>query len=160
MHDSRPARFISLVTGAALITFIVWFPMREYQNLLTKQFSNGVCGVYNALARPLFVTSLALVLAGAMTGKHRLFRFLCAGSFWGPWAKLTFMTYLIHMLVFWFFYAQIKMSSYLNHKDILWTYLACLLISYLVAVPCSLIFEAPYLHIEKFFIFAQKTEKV
>jgi len=103
----------------------------------------------------MLVFSLGLILAGAMTGKHRLIRFFLAGEFWGPWAKLTFMTYLIHMLVYYFFYGNVRMSSNLNHADIIWSFVAVILVSYFVSIAFSIAFEAPFLHMEKFFIFPE-----
>ena len=74
-------------------------PRDEYAAFMDRYWSQTACNLYNAFGRVGFVTALALILAGSMVGKHRLIRYILAGDFFGPWAKVSFMTYLIHMFI-------------------------------------------------------------
>ena len=56
------------------------------------------------------MAALALILAGGMVGKHRLIRYILAGDFFGPWAKVSFMTYLIHMTILFWVFSQMRIA--------------------------------------------------
>jgi hypothetical protein len=47
----------------------------------------------------------------------------------------------------------------IEQTPILFVYFSVVLLTYLIAVPISLLFEAPFLQIEKFFIFTDRREK-
>jgi len=94
-----------------------------------------------------------------MVGQHKFIRYFLSGEFWAPWAKLTFAAYIIHLLIFFYYYGSIRIASAFEHTPILWIFFATVVLSYMISVPVSLAFEAPYLHIEKLFIFKDKDDK-
>ena len=127
-----------------MTTFIIWLPYYEYKHLLERQWSRLVCAIYNSVTRPIFVGSLGLILTGALVGKGRIVRFLLAGEFWSPWAKLSFMCYMVHIPVMLYFIAQIRISTVANQKDLIYNFLGYGLLAYLAAIPATLVIEAPY----------------
>jgi hypothetical protein len=104
---SKVMRHTCFIIGLIIINLLIFLPAGEFHNLTTRSWTNLPCAIYNCISRPLMVTGIALVLMGSMTGKHSLIRFFLAGEFWGPWAKLTFMAYIIHLVIFYYFYSNV-----------------------------------------------------
>ena len=100
-------RILLFVVGLIITTVTVWLPYYEYKDLLGKSWPRGICALYNSATRLVFVIALGMILTGACVGKGRLIRFFLAGEFWSPWAKLSFMCYMVHIPVMLWFLAQI-----------------------------------------------------
>jgi peptidoglycan/LPS O-acetylase OafA/YrhL len=99
-----------------------------------------------------------LILAGSMVGKHRFIRFFIAGEIWAPWAKLTFTAYIIHPLIYFKYYGDQRIAFPFQPTYLHWIYMAVLVITYIMSIPVSLLCEAPFLHLEKFFIFKEREQ--
>ena len=86
-------------------------------------------------------------------------RFVLGSRGYAPWARLTFMIYLIHLNIIEWFFAQSRQALYLSYKPIFWNYASMLLVSCLLSIPLSAMFEAPFMNIEKLLIFPPKNKK-
>lgn len=93
---------------------------------------------------------------GPLVGRGRFLKALLSYKGFEPWAKISFVTYLIHLLIFAIFYNQTRQSTYLSNKVILINMSACMLLSYLIAIPLSAMFEAPFIQLEKTVLFPQR----
>ena len=99
---------------------------------------------------------MLFTLSGAMTGKGKIVRFLLAGRFWVPWARLSFMVYLIHVLILYWFLGNTENAAYLSHIGVFELLASLIVLSNILAIPASLVFEAPFLNLEKTYMMAKK----
>jgi peptidoglycan/LPS O-acetylase OafA/YrhL len=99
------------------------------------------------------------VLAGAITGKHRFVRWVLAPSVYEPWAKVSFMCYLLQSLVIMFYYIQQRKAFLMEPLDLIFIFLSCSFFSFMAAVPACLMLEAPFLQLEKVFLFPAKKKE-
>lgn len=158
IKEVRLVRYSSYIVGFALINLMIFFPHPETQRIGsgTRYYSIFLASLYNAISRPLFVIALAMVIAGPLVGRNKFMKFVLGSRGWVPWARLTFMIYLIHLLIFQWFYGQMRQSVYLDYAPILASYGATVIMSCLLAIPLSAAFEAPFMNIEKYLIFPAK----
>ena len=159
VFNSWVFRHILFFTGLFMTTFIVYLPMKDIQHIVVWYWPVWAGAFYQAFSRPFFIIGLALILSGSMVGKHSFVRYFLAGEFWARWAKLTFVAYIIHILVFFYYYGSAWIATPFEHTPILWIFFATVIITYMLSVPVSLLCEAPFLHLEKFFIFKERSEK-
>jgi peptidoglycan/LPS O-acetylase OafA/YrhL len=161
VRDSRILRYSLFVIGFIMINFIIFISHFETQKAADgeRAFSQIQADFYTALARPMFLTMLMLILIGPLVGKNRALRWLLGSRGWEPWAKLSFMTYLIHILVFQWYYGQTKQSTYFSHKPVIWTFLAISFLTFLLSIGFSALFEAPFLQLERMVLFPPKKER-
>ena len=150
-------RYAFYVLGFALINANIFIQHSEGRGIdQERHLSQGVSNFYNMISRPLFVASLAMILMGPLTGKGRLLRAFLGNRGFDPWARISFMTYLIHLLIFGLLYFQTRQANYLDNKQILYKTAACMLLSFLFSIPLSAMLEAPFIQLEKKVFFPQK----
>ena len=107
---------------------------------------------FNAFARTAWGIALGwLVLATAVNRSGPIGRIL-NWSGWSLPAKLSYAAYLIHPLILLYF-VQTQQRPF-HYGDLTTTifYLGCLLFTFLVSVPFSLLFESPVMAFQKLFI--------
>jgi len=61
------------------------------------------------------------------------------------------------MAFFGFYYGNIRQSFYLDNINIIWIFLGVMISSFVLAIPATLIFEAPWLQLEKMFISGRRS---
>ena len=120
VYNFRFVRYSFYIIGFILINLIMIGGYVEGTKMIDapQHFSQFFHDLYNAFARPLFVLWLMLILAGPLTGRNRFLRWFLGSSGYNPWARVSFMVYLIHLLVFSLFYCQIRQSVSLDTKQI------------------------------------------
>ena len=101
-----------------------------------------------------------LILMGPLTGRNSFMRWILGGSGYNSFARLSFMAYLIHLLVFKYFYSQMRQSVYITNKGVIFTLLAVIFITFVVSVPLSALFEAPFMQLEKLVLFPERPKKL
>lgn len=158
VKNSRVFRYLQYVVGLVLINVLIFVPHKETELIGTdrRYYSQFATNVYNAFSRPLFVGCLGMIIAGPLVGKNSFMRFILGSRGWAPWAKLTFMIYMLHLIVYEWFYAQIRQSIYLSYKPIFYAYAATLVFTGLLSIPLSATLEAPFMHMEKLLLFPEK----
>jgi hypothetical protein len=132
---------------------------RKDDNFTSTYFSKVFNSFFNALSRPLFVTALAIIIISPLTGHNSFIRFILGSKGYVPWARLTYMGYIIHVAIYSFYYFQTRQGVYLSHRYVLWTYLAVCLLTFMLAVPFSICFEMPFQEIEKMIFFPKEATK-
>lgn len=90
---------------------------------------------------------------GAIVGEMKILRFMLAGEFWAPWAKLSFMCYIIHIFVLTLFMGQMKKSNFISHTNVIWTFFGAAVFTFMFSIVATLVVEAPWMHLEKLFLF-------
>jgi peptidoglycan/LPS O-acetylase OafA/YrhL len=122
----------------------------------SRYYSTSYNAFYNAFARPLYVAGLALILAGPLVGKGSFLQTFLGSRFYAPWAKLSFWSYLIHLFVFMWFLGQMRTTLYLDHLNVLWIYAGVIFMTLCLSIPFSVLFEAPWMQLEKLVLFVPK----
>lgn len=161
---SAVVRYTCYVLGFGLIMFSVFGATPENRNLgaqdqngkTLRYFPTSYNAFFNAFSRPAYVFGLALILAGPITGKGSFLQVFLGSRFYAPWAKLSFYSYLIHLFVFTWFLAQMRTTLYLNHLNVLWIYSGVIFFALLLAIPFSVLFEAPWMQLESLVFFPKK----
>ena len=111
---------------------------------------------WNMFSRGLFIVGLALVLMPTFTGKLRGMLVFLGSDFWSPLSRLTFCVYLLHPLTFTWYYGTARKAVIID-PHILWiNFFACTTITYIMAIPFSMLFEVPFMNIEKWLLFPPK----
>jgi peptidoglycan/LPS O-acetylase OafA/YrhL len=101
-----------------------------------------------------------MIISPVFAGKGRLIRYLLGGYFWVPLARLTFSTYLIHLLIFEYYMFTERTTFYISAMNVMHLYFATLFFAFSMAVPFTLLSEIPFMNIEKFLLFPQKPRKI
>lgn len=152
IRSTAIVRHFSALLGFGIICCCIWLPMNELEAFRDTTWPTFIAALYNALARPVFALGFILLFAGSLVSKHSFFRSLLAGEGWEPFSKLTLMVYLIQFAMLSFYYGNGRGSIYLNDIDIIWIFMGIVVMSFVFAIPGSLVFEAPFLALEKMFL--------
>uniref|UniRef100_A0A7S3KW64 Acyltransferase 3 domain-containing protein n=1 Tax=Euplotes crassus TaxID=5936 RepID=A0A7S3KW64_EUPCR len=159
-ESRRAVRLAFHFIGTGIVLFLVMITYTETKEpgdvIVWPQIASNF---FNAFHRPLFVIGLALFLVGPIVGKSRFLRFVLGGSAWAPWAKITFIVYLIHTTLIIWFYCQVRQALYMTTRVAVFYWFACFLLSYLIAIPITLLIESPILQLEKLLLFATPPRK-
>jgi len=157
---SKGLRWFFYVLGIGIMLVMVFIVTPDNRRFLRGRYwGNTFAAIYSSLCRPLYVTGLALVLMGPIVGKNEFLQIFLGSRFWAPWAKVAFYSYMVHLFVFTWYFGQMRQSFFLNHKGILWSYFGVIFISIFVATFFSVLFEAPWMQLEKLVLFPPRKKK-
>ena len=70
--------------------------------------------------------------------------------------RLGFQVYLIHVPLYHMYFGQIRQALYLGHIYLVWNWIALVTVSFLVAIPVTVVFESPFLQFSKLVLMSQK----
>merc|ERR1711976_1078661 len=104
---------------------------------------------WEVLQRPLFVVGVCWIIFACATGNGGFINSALAWDGWLPWARLSYVGYLIHpILLYW--YAQISPNQfYPTHWQLIMRFLAMMLLTMGASFLVSLFFEAPFSALER-----------
>jgi len=74
---------------------LIWGITPELQGFQETTWPLWARAFWNSLSRPFYSFFFFLVFAGAVTGKHRVMRWMLTNPLMDAWAKVSFMTYLL-----------------------------------------------------------------
>lgn len=162
IYNHRIIRLFLYLISSAIMLFLIFIPQTETHTMTKVVWPQIASSFFNAFHRIVFVTALALFLSGAMVGRSPFVRFVLGGSAWAPWAKITFIAYLVHPLVIAWYYFQINQGMFVTKRMAFYWWFASFMLSYLLSIPVALLIESPFLQIEKLVLFPPKerSEKV
>jgi len=115
-ENNRIVRYLGQFFGLGIILFLVMITYTEMKTLGVILWPQMASNFFNAFHRVVFCIALLLFFAGAMVGKSKLIRFVFGGSAWGPWAKITFIVYLLHSILITWYYAQANQSLWVTKR--------------------------------------------
>mmetsp|Transcript_12855 Transcript_12855/g.14704 ORF Transcript_12855/g.14704 Transcript_12855/m.14704 type:complete len:216 (+) Transcript_12855:950-1597(+) len=126
VQNSRVVRYALYLTGFVIINFLIFIQHLEFRNIggESRYFSQFISNLFNAFSRPLFVGSLGMIMMGPLVGKSKFLRFVLGSKGYATWGKLTFMVYMIHLIILSWFYSQIRQGNYLAYKPVFFTLVA------------------------------------
>lgn len=139
--------------------FFIILPRVELSNLETRSIPQFPSDLYNAFHRSLFVASLGFFLAPLQVGRLSLVKGFLGNRAWAPWAKVTFVAYLIHLAVMGAIFATSKGGIYMTGPLNIFYSLASFLVTIVLAVPIALIIESPVLQLERLVLFPPPLKK-
>ncbi|CAI2360759.1 unnamed protein product [Moneuplotes crassus] len=143
----------AFVFSSAVMLFFILLPRVELQEPNERVISQIPSDFYNGFHRPTFVAFLGIFLAPLFVGRLTLVKDVFGGKLLAPWAKVTFVAYLIHLNVLGFVFMQTKASLYFDGPSQIFYSLTAFFITILISVPISLVIESPILQIERLVLF-------
>ena len=164
LRTSRLTSVIVFVVGVGLTALYV-FPLGSFYQkcgLNNDQTSNNCWGVfpsvlYNSTSRPFFVLGLGLVLLPTFVGRFRIVKNLLSSEIFAVLARLNYMVYMIHCLVLFWFINDLRQASYVNSLNQWFFSISTTVVSFIFAVPFTLLCEVPFMNIEKYVLFPVKS---
>jgi hypothetical protein len=115
--------------------------------------------LYNSTVRVFFVVGVYLVLLPTFFGRFWFVKSFLESEIFSVLARLNYMVYLIHILVIFWMVLDLRQGIYLNELNIWFLAIGTMVVSFIFAIPFTLLMEAPFLNLEKNIIFPVKREK-
>jgi len=147
------------IISAGVMVFLICIIYTETRVAEVVQWPQMLSNFFNAFHRIIFVSAVGLFFSGPLVGKTYLLRFIFGGSFWAPWAKITFIVYLIHILVVIWFYAQTNQAMFITERTAIFSFFSAFILSFLLAIPVTLLIESPVMQFEKLVMFPPKQKE-
>ncbi len=101
-------------------------------------------GFYFMLGEPLWMLGATIFIAPAFVKKARFWKTTLSAQIFTVPARLTFSAFLISPFIEMGFFYTLRTNFLYTFRNLTQLTIACLLLSYLVAIPFFLIFEAPF----------------
>jgi peptidoglycan/LPS O-acetylase OafA/YrhL len=158
---SRIASLISFIVGVGLTALYV-FPLGKYYYDWGAENGDDSCWalfpsvLYNATSRPFFVFGLGLIVAPTFVGRLRVIKNFLGAEFFAVLARLNYMVYMIHWLVLFWYLNGSRQAFYINWLNQWFTSIGAMIISFIFAVPFTLLWEVPFMNLEKYILFPAK----
>jgi peptidoglycan/LPS O-acetylase OafA/YrhL len=155
IKDSRITSIILCIIGIGLTALYI-FPLRSFfiqcgQN--TNCWSTTVSFLYNFTSKPFFVLGLALVILPTILDRLRFIKYFLSNEPFAVLARLNYMVYMVHIPVIFWNIGDQRSSLYLNELNLWFFGIGTTVLSFFFAIPFTLLFEAPFLNIEKYILF-------
>ena len=158
LANSYIVHLLCYVFGLLILNLIFWCGVNMQKSQDIHYWNDTDHVLYLVFNRSIFVFGFLLViLPGLLTGKDIVHSILSFKAF-APLGRLTYCTYLVHLIVVARTTFGTKNSFYANHETFIYVALADLVFSLMAGYILSVVAEAPLLNLEKNFIFKQKKE--
>ena len=142
--------YVSFFVGLFLTTFLVFIQHSFYKNEIAyNNWDKFPCMLFNAFARSGFILGLLLIILPTFENRLTWIKTLLGSDFMCVMGRLTYGVYLMNIPWITVFLADLRMPTWINNLNGWFLAFAVTLISFLFAVPFSMICEVPFLNIEK-----------
>jgi len=161
LQVSQIKSLIMCIVGIAFTAILV-LPLRNFLIDCGQEvncWSRGVSTVHNIFNRSMFVFGLGLIILPTFVGRLRLVRNILGSEPFAVLARLNYMVYMVHCLVIFWYLLDSKQSIYANELNLWFMSIGAIVVSFLFAIPATLLFEAPFMNIEKYLLFPAKRER-
>lgn len=139
---------VSIVLGVLVV-----YGLKDYY--LEKGMNIHLSAVYTAFSRIAWSMAVGWVIFSCHNGYGGFINSFLSWTIWIPLARLTYVVYLIHMILLFILGSTSRTAFALEDWSIVRLYLCALTLSYSAAIVVTLFFEAPGLALEKV-LFAKK----
>ncbi|RUS71521.1 hypothetical protein EGW08_020719 [Elysia chlorotica] len=139
---------------SAATALAVLYGLKDYFD--GEQINLHVAAAYNALSRTAWGLSVAWVIFSCVTGHGGVVNKFLSWSVWVPLSRLTFVVYLIHIIVLLIWGSMAQSPFHIDDITIVMLYLATLMGTYALAFVFSVLFESPVMALEKVFFNREK----
>jgi peptidoglycan/LPS O-acetylase OafA/YrhL len=144
-------------SGILLMAFIVFIP-RFLQ--IGYNWPQIIHSLYYAFSKPIFLSGLLLVVTPTLLGYRKsFFNTILTAKLFHFISRISFCTYLVHLLVITQFIYTIVIDTYYNTLDVFVTYLGLLALSLFFGLLTTLIIELPFSVLQKNLIDFLKKQK-
>jgi len=133
------------ILAAALAISVVYGVYHAHISPLTTPLGK----LNTALSRPAWTLALAWVTLASSAGYGGPVDWILSLPPLRPLSRLTYCAYLIHPLIIWFNYRNMEDALHGSIISMAWLYVGNLGISYAAALIMALVFEAPFLNLQK-----------
>ncbi|KAL5012239.1 hypothetical protein ScPMuIL_010790 [Solemya velum] len=161
---------VGIITGYILYRTNCQYKMKTYLNLLGwagatilclsvlygtndifqgHPFTMEVSALYNALHRTVWGIGLCWLIFACATGNGGPINTFLSWSAWVPLARLTYCTYMVHLIVIQYVASTRRSVRYWTDIDAVYNFLGALVLSLMAAFVLSVSFEAPMVGLEK-----------
>ncbi|GIY22649.1 nose resistant to fluoxetine protein 6 [Caerostris darwini] len=113
--------------------------------------SLAVSTLYTCTNKLVWALALAWVTITCMTGNGGFVTTILSWEVFVPLSRLTYMTYIIHPIIQIMYMGSTKTAIRMEHKTILFMYLSNIVLGFMCACILSLLFESPFMAVEKLF---------
>lgn len=154
--ESRLFRYFLYIIGIALIITIAYiYP--DFYNGDDKDTHKIIALhlLYTILGRPFFVIGILCIIYPALLGKCRA-SVLLSNEVWSPLAKSTYCAYMIHLIVFSFYIFTLEEGMYFTIHKVLLNACDVMVITYLISLVITLLFESPVVQMSKYLLMPPK----
>ena len=157
VRDNRVLRYSCYLIGVTLTTVLTFLAYDDFN--CEGCWTNEGTGFYNAVTRWLFVLGMALVMQGPMVGRNKFITWIFSSEFFEVTGRLTYMVYLLHVFLFLQYFFTLRAPVHYQSSYMLWLYIYVLILVFLLAIPCTLLFEVPFMTLEKLVLFPAKPKR-
>jgi peptidoglycan/LPS O-acetylase OafA/YrhL len=165
LEKIKTSRIISLILciiGIGL-TAVYVFPLRPFMIDCGQQdncWSRAGSFFYNLTTRTFFVLGIGFILLPTFLGRLSVIKSFLNSEPFAVLARLNYMVYMIHILVIFWFLSDQRSALYANELNLWFLGFGAVTLSFIFAIPFTLLFEAPFLNIEKYILFPAPQKEV
>ncbi len=113
-------------------------------------YNRWISALLYPTTRIIWSLNTALIIWMCITGNGGLVNKFLSWKAYIPLSRLTYSVYLTHVWIIWKFWGSRRDSMDINNISILSVILGVLLMSYIIGAIFSLLFESPFLKLQKY----------
>ena len=158
LHNSKFLRIIVIIVGIIIMlsTLIITFPIYGMDYSDAKV---GITAVIVAIERTVISIGLSIFLLPSLVGKSGVLRVILGNRVFIPLARLNIAALLVHgVILMWYFFGKSQILR-LVPTIMNFGFIALALLSYLVAVGFTLMFESPFITMENLLLCPKRKKK-
>lgn len=142
----RWLRWLMELIGLGVMAFLVFIPRTLQEGGEWPQIWHSL---YFCLSKPLFILGMVFVILPPLLGIKSFFRTILDTRLFNFIAKISFCTYLVHLMVIYQFYTSRAYDFYYSIIDGFTIYVGCLVLSCLVGFILTVLLELPCAYYQK-----------
>lgn len=101
-----------------------------------------------------------MIIVPTFVGRLRVIKSFLGSELFAVLARLNYMVYMIHCLVIFWYLLDQRASLYATELNLWFLGFGVVVLSFLFAIPFTLLFEAPFLNIEKYLLFPSPKKEI
>ena len=158
LKESKLISLLSFVVGVGLTALYVFPYANFYRSCENKPgvincWSPFYSFLYNLTSRPFFVLGVGLIISPTFVGRLRVVRGFLTADFFVVLARLNYMVYMVHCLVIMYYLNNTFASLYVTTVSQWFLAFGVTIVSFLLAIPLTLLCEVPFMNLEKYVLF-------
>lgn len=147
IKEQAKLRWFLYFFGFFLINTAIWSQYSATQS--TNSWNRSQNAIFIAVQRTMWASGLNFFFLPMLTGQASILRPFLKSRIWNITAKLVFSVYLTHMVIGQIFFFSQPISFYYTQTNLIKDAVFILVLSFLLAVPLTLVIEQPCKNIEK-----------
>lgn len=166
LHNTIANKYFDLMTESGIYCYVQAFigfgmmllfviPLRNFIKNCTETncWSLGTTILFTSFFRVGFIIGMLFVILPTLCNRFTLIKKLLSAEVFIVGARLTYSVYLIHIFLIYWLYSDTRQSFYNTNLYLTFVAIGTVLITFLFAIPFTLIAEAPYMSLEKYILF-------